>query len=81
MFTHEGQPAAYESVSTMAIVTVYLTIIDLQPEPLRKKMSDHLKELMEDGETFMWPMVRAYNAVWLQHIEQCRLPGMMKTPS
>ena len=35
-------------------------------------MSAHLKEIMEDGETFTWPMVRAYHAVWLQHIEQGR---------
>ena len=35
-------------------------------------MSAHLKEIMEDGETFGWPTVRAYNAVWLQHIEQGR---------
>ena len=43
----------------MAFVTRYLTIIDLQSEPLRKKMSAHLKDIMEDGETFWWPMVRA----------------------
>ena len=55
VFTPEGQPTAYESLSTMAFVTGYLTITDLQSEPLRKKMSAHRKELMEDGETFRWP--------------------------
>ena len=35
-------------------------------------MSAHLKELMEDCEHFGWPMVRAYHAVWLQHIDQGR---------
>ena len=35
-------------------------------------MSAHLKEIMEDGETFRWPTVRAYNVVWLQHLEQGR---------
>ena len=53
----------------MAFVTRYLTIIDLQSEPLRKKMSVHFKELMDDSETFGWPTVKAYCAVWLQHIE------------
>ena len=56
----------------MALVAGYLTIMDLQPEPLRKKMSAYLKEIMEDGETFRLPTVRAYHAVWLQHIEQGR---------
>ena len=27
---------------------------------------------MEDEETFGWPIVRAYHAVWLQHLEQGR---------
>ena len=35
-------------------------------------MSGHLQEMMEDGETFGWPVVRAYHAVWLQHLEQGR---------
>ena len=47
----------------MAFFTGYLTIIDLQSEPLRKKISVHLKELIEDGGTFGWPMVRAYHVV------------------
>ena len=72
VFTPDGQPAAYESLSSMAFVTGFITIMDLQSEPLRKKMSTHLKKLMEDGETAGWPMVRAYHAVWLQHIEQGR---------
>ena len=46
VFTPEGQPAAYESLSNMAFVTRYLTIMDVQSEPLRKKMSAHLKEIM-----------------------------------
>ena len=52
VFTPKGQLAAYESLSTMAFVTGYRTIMDLQSEPLRRKMSAHLKEIMEDGETF-----------------------------
>ena len=49
-----------------------MTIMDLQSDSLKKVMSAHLKELMEDGEHFGWPTVRAYHAVWLQHIEQGR---------
>ena len=56
----------------MAFVSGYRTIMDLQPEPLWKLMSAHFKELMEDGEWFGWPMVKAYHSVWLQHIEQGR---------
>ena len=54
----------------MAFVTGYLTIMDLKSERLRKKMSALLEELIEDDETFRWPTVRDYYAVWLQHIEQ-----------
>ena len=82
VFIPEGQPTAYESLSIMAFVTGYLTIMDLQSAALRRKMSAHLKEIMEDGETFGWPMVRAYHKVWLQHLEHYRAgpPGMMKPP-
>ena len=62
----------YESMSSLAFVSGYMTIMDLQPEPIRKLMWVHLKELMEDGECFGWPTVRAYHAVWLQNIEQGR---------
>ena len=87
VFTPAGQPAAYESLSIIAFVTGYLTIMDLQSEALKRKMSAHLQEIMEDGETFGWPMVRAYHAVWLQHLEQGRAilsnmppPGRMMKP-
>ena len=35
-------------------------------------MSAHFQEMMEDGETFGWPVVRAYHVVWLRHLEQCK---------
>ena len=35
-------------------------------DTLRDKMAIHLQEMMEDGETFGWPVVRAYHAAWLQ---------------
>ena len=47
-------------------------IMTPQKDSLRHKMAVHLKEMMEYGETFGWPMVRAYHTVWLQHLEQGR---------
>ena len=35
-------------------------------------MVAHLQELMEDGERYGWPAVRAYHAAWLQYMEQGR---------
>ena len=35
-------------------------------------MSAHLQELMEDCETFGWPLVRTYHTVWLPHLKQRR---------
>ena len=52
VFTPEGQPTAYKSLSIKAFVTGYLTITDLQSETLRRKMSAHVKEIMDDDETF-----------------------------
>ena len=72
VFTPEGQPATYESLSAMAFVNRYLTIMSLQKDSLRVKMAVHLQEMMEGGETFGWPMVRAYHTVCLQHLEQGR---------
>ena len=66
------EPAVYDSMSSMAFVNGYLAIMSLQKDTLRDKMAIHLQEMMEDGETFRWPVVRAYHSVWLQHLEQGR---------
>ena len=63
IFTPKGQPAAYESISILAFVNRFLTIMSLQMDALRIKMSAHLQEMMEDGETFGWPVVRAYHSL------------------
>ena len=62
----------YESMSSMAFVTGYMTIMDLQSDPIRNHMWAHLRDLMHDGEHVGWPTVRNFHAVWLQHIEQGR---------
>ena len=38
--------------------------MSLQMDALREKMSVHLHEMMEDGETFRWPVARAYHMAW-----------------
>ena len=43
--------------------------MSLKKDSLRDKMAVYLQEMMEDRETFGWSMVRAYNVVWLQHLE------------
>ena len=70
IFTPEGQPTAYEGLSAMAFVKRFLNIMFLQKDALRIKMAAHLQEILEDGETFGWPMVRAYHVVW--NVEQGR---------
>ena len=47
--------------------------MSLQKDTLRDKMAIHLQEMMEDGETFGWPVVRVYHMAWLQHLEQGRV--------
>ena len=70
VFTPKCQPTAYESLSAMAFVNGYLTIMPLQKDTLTDKMAAHLLEIPEDVETFVWPMVGAYLVVW--HLEQSR---------
>ena len=59
-------------MSSMAFVTVYMTVMDLQSHSIRNHMWAHLRDLMHDGECFGWPTVRnrKFHAVWLQHMEQ-----------
>ena len=72
VFTPEGRHAVYESMSSMAFANGYLSIMSLQMDTHRDKMAIHLQEMMEDWETFGWPVVRAYHTPWLQHLEQGR---------
>ena len=39
---------------------------------IRNQMATHLQEQLGDGEIFRWPIVWAYHAAWLQHLEQYR---------
>ena len=52
VFTPDGQPAVYDSMSCMAFVNAYLAIMAHQKDTLRNKMAIHLQEMIEDGETF-----------------------------
>ena len=62
VFTPKSQPMVYESMPSMAFVNGYLTIMSLQKDTLREKMAIHLQEMMDDGETFRWPVVRVHYA-------------------
>ena len=57
---------------SLVFVEGYMTIMDMQPDPIRKHIWAHLKDLMHNGQRFVWPVIRNYHAVWLQHIEQWR---------
>ena len=56
-FTLDGQPAAYQSVSCMAFVNSYLSIMAQQTDIIRNQMATHSQKLMEDGEIFEWLVV------------------------
>ena len=59
VLTPDGQPATYESLSCMAFVNDYFSIMALQMDTMRSKMAIDLHEMMEYGETFRWLVVRA----------------------
>ena len=69
VFTPDGQPAVYDSMSCMEFVNGYLAIMARQKDTHRNKMAIRLQEMMEDGETFGWPVACDYHAGQLQHLE------------
>ena len=66
MYTPTAQPVAYKNISSMAFVDGYIIVMTREPLLIKKLMLAHLQELMEDGECYRWPAVRAYHAPWLQ---------------
>ena len=52
VYTPEGEPSEYESMSSMTFVTGFMTIMDLQSDPIRNHMWADLWDLMHDGERF-----------------------------
>ena len=62
IYSPSAQPATYEHLSPMAFVDGFVMV--------RLREPPHLQELMEDRDHYGWPVVRAYHAAWLQHIEQ-----------
>ena len=70
VYAPNAQTIVYEHISTMAFVDSYITVMAKESHNIKTLMLCHLQELMEDGECYGWPAVRAYHAAWLQHIEQ-----------
>ena len=57
VFIPDGQPATFQSLSCLAFVNGYLSIMAQQMDIIRNQMATHLQESMEDGEIFGWPVV------------------------
>ena len=74
IYTPSGQPAMYEELSSMASVNGYLAVTALESEQIKGRMLSHLQEIMEDGEAYVWSIVRSYHVNWLQHLEQVHAP-------
>ena len=68
VYTPKGQPSEYESMSSLAFVERYMTIMDMQPDSTRKHMWVDLRDLMRDAQHFGWPAGRIFHGVWLQHL-------------
>ena len=65
VFTPDGQLATYQSLSCMAFINGYLSIMAQQTDIIRNQMASHLHELMEDGEIFGWLKLKLRKAlVW-----------------
>ena len=69
LYTHRGQPIAYQDLSFNLFVTGYWAVMETVKPNLKPVMIKHLKELIADMEMYRWALIRAYYQVWLQHIE------------
>ena len=56
----------------MSFVNGYLEVLAMVKDDTKELMLSHIQELMADGEAYGWPVVLAYHAAWLQHLEQGR---------
>ena len=72
IYTQVGLPAVYEDLSAMLFVNGYLEVLAMVKDDTEELMLSHLQELMANGEAYRWPVVLAYHAAWLQHLEQGR---------
>ena len=70
IYTQASLPAVYEDLSPMSFVNGYLEILATVKDDTKELMLSHLQELMADGEAYGWPVVLAYHAAWLRHLEQ-----------
>ena len=71
VYTSAGQPAMYDDMSANLFVTGYLTVMAEEIHEVKPYII-HIQVLMEDVKLYGWEPVRAYNAVWLQQMEQAR---------
>ena len=52
IYTHTGQEAVYEELSSMAFVNGYLCAMAMEMEQVMVRMLHDLQEMMEDGEAY-----------------------------
>ena len=53
----------------MAFVNGYLSVMAMEMEQVKVRMLNHLQEMMEDREAYVWPAILFYHVAWLQHLE------------
>ena len=61
LYMPSAQPIVYESISTMAFVDGYITVMAKELPRISAIMLMHLQELIEDGGRYGWPAVRVYH--------------------
>ena len=69
MYTAAGQPAVYEDLSMIVVVSGYLAVMETVMHAWKPIMAKHPMELMADEEVYGWVLVRVYHMVWFQQIE------------
>ena len=52
VYSVEGKPAEYETLTVPAFVSGYMMIMDKQKSEIKTVMSTHLAELMADAELY-----------------------------
>ena len=72
---NDRQAATFDGLSVFEFMHGYIDILNRKAtgEATKAVMLTHLQELMEDGESFSWEVVRSYHGVLLREIENGRV--------
>ena len=78
IYTAKRKPEEYRELTISLFVSGYLAVMVAEKTSVHSLMSQHLQDLVSDVELYGWEPVTAFQAIWLQQLEQGRRPGLIR---